>query len=81
MEMNDGAIILSIAGFMLIPTIAYIFSQGRSRQVQAQLVSSMDKLDDTMERLNTTVNRISLDVGKMEVRLSRAESDIKELKR
>lgn len=81
MEVSKGAIALSIASFALIPTIGYVFAQGQSSQVQAQLVSSMDKLDETMVKLNNTVNTISLDVGKMEVRLSRAESDIEELKR
>lgn len=52
MSNNDQKFWIGIAAAFIIPTLAYVYTQGMTAQSIRQLSSSVDKYQDTVDSLN-----------------------------
>ena len=55
MSNNDQRFWIGITSAFIIPTIAYVYTQGMTAQSISQLSASVDKYQDTVDSLNSQI--------------------------
>ena len=59
MSNNDQKFWIGIASAFIIPTLAYVYTQGMTAQSISQLSKSVDKYQDTVDSLNGKILNIA----------------------
>jgi peptidoglycan hydrolase CwlO-like protein len=56
---SDQKFWIGIASAFILPTLAYVYTQGMTAQSIEQLAKSVDKYQSTVDNVNTQVNTIA----------------------
>ncbi len=76
---SDQKFWIGIASAFILPTMAYIYTQGMTAQSINQLAKSVDKFQSTVDIINDRVNTIANGTSNNNISLSNLDSHVKKL--